>query len=410
MSPSLSLMMFLQFFIWGALFSTIAVYMSAHGMVDLTHWPYTVNPVAAIISPFFLGLVADRYFAPERILGWLHILAGGVMLLVPRAVDSPLLFILLLLAYNICYMPTLGLVNAITFHRIEDREAQYPLIRVFGTVGWIAAGLFISFVLGLFTSGVIPEETAWPLYTTGIAGLVMGLYSFTLGRTPPAAAGRKASLRSVIGLDALQELGSRSFYLFILSALLLCIPLAFYYNFTQIYLGATGFTNIAGTQTLGQFSEVFLMLCMPFFFRRLGVKRMLLIAMAAWIVRYGLFSLGAPDALWTLIVTGIILHGICYDFFFVTAHVYMDQQATPANRGQAQGLFVLVSSGLGMLIGAQIAGRVYNAFLGSTGSLSLSDWQVFWILPAALVILVLILFAAGFKAEMSSSGQKRPSG
>ncbi len=396
MSPSLCLMMFLQFFIWGAWYPTIAVYMNAHGMGDLTHWPYTVNPIAAIISPFFLGLVADRYFAPERVLAWLHLLAGSIMLLVPLAVGDPFLFILLLLVFNICYMPTLGLVNAITFHRIEDREAQYPVIRVFGTIGWIAAGLFISFVLGLFTGGVIPEETAWPLYTTGAAGLAMGLYSFTMRRTPPAAAGKKVSLSSVIGLDALRELGSRSFYLFIISALLLCIPLAFYYNFTQLYLGATGFTNIAGTQTLGQFSEVFLMLCMPFFFRRLGVKRMMLIAMAAWIIRYGLFSLGAPDALWTLIVTGIILHGICYDFFFVTAHVYMDQQATSANRGQAQGLFVLVSSGLGMLIGAQVAGRIYNTFLGSTEALSLSDWQVFWILPAFLVILVLFLFAAGF--------------
>lgn len=396
MSPSLCLMMFLQFFIWGAWYPTIAVFMNAHGMGDLTHWPYTVNPIAAIISPFFLGLVADRYFAPERVLAWLHLLAGCIMLLVPLAVGDPFLFILLLLVFNICYMPTLGLVNAITFHRIEDREAQYPVIRVFGTIGWIAAGLFISFVLGLFTGGVIPEETAWPLYTTGAAGLAMGLYSFTMRRTPPAAAGKKVSLSSVIGLDALRELGSRSFYLFIISALLLCIPLAFYYNFTQLYLGATGFTNIAGTQTLGQFSEVFLMLCMPFFFRRLGVKRMMLIAMAAWIIRYGLFSLGAPDALWTLIVTGIILHGICYDFFFVTAHVYMDQQATPANRGQAQGLFVLVSSGLGMLIGAQVAGRIYNTFLGSTEALSLSDWQVFWILPAFLVILVLVLFAAGF--------------
>ena len=396
MSPSLCLMMFLQFFIWGAWYPTIAVFMNAHEMGDLTHWPYTVNPIAAIISPFFLGLVADRYFAPERVLAWLHLLAGCIMLLVPLAVGDPFLFILLLLVFNICYMPTLGLVNAITFHRIEDREAQYPVIRVFGTIGWIAAGLFISFVLGLFTGGVIPEETAWPLYTTGAAGLAMGLYSFTMRRTPPAAAGKKVSLSSVIGLDALRELGSRSFYLFIVSALLLCIPLAFYYNFTQLYLGATGFTNIAGTQTLGQFSEVFLMLCMPFFFRRLGVKRMMLIAMAAWIIRYGLFSLGAPDALWTLIVTGIVLHGICYDFFFVTAHVYMDQQATPANRGQAQGLFVLVSSGLGMLIGAQVAGRIYNTFLGSTKALSLSDWQVFWILPAFLVILVLILFAAGF--------------
>ena len=404
MSPSLSLMMFLQFFIWGAWYSTIAIFMTAHGMADLTHWPYTVNPLAAIISPFFLGLVADRYFAPEKVLGWLHVLAGCVMLAVPLAVDTPALFILLLLIYNICYMPTLGLVNAITFHRVENREEQYPLIRVFGTVGWIAAGLFISFVLGLFSGTVIPEKMSWPLYTAGAAGLVMGLYSFTLGRTPPPAAGKKASIRSLAGLEALRELGNPSFYVFIGSALLLCIPLAFYYNFTQIYLGATGFERIAGTQTLGQMSEVILMLCMPFFFRRLGVKRMVLIAMAAWVVRYGLFSFGAPDAVAAFIIVGIVLHGICYDFFFVTAHVYMDQRSSPAIRGQAQGLFVLVSSGLGMLIGAQVAGRVYNSFLGSSSNLDLADWQVFWILPAVLVLVVLVLFAVGFKEKRNPAG------
>ena len=393
--------MFLQFFIWGSWFTTIAVFMSAHEMADLTHWPYTVNPVAAIVSPFFLGFVADRYFAPEKILGWLHIFSGCVMLIVPSAVNNPTFFIILLLIYNICYMPTLGLVNTITFHHVENREKHYPLIRVFGTIGWISAGLLISFILGFFSGGIIPEKTTLPLYTAGVAGLIMGLYSFTLGRTYPQGAERKASLRSVIGFGVLRELGNRSFYVFLISVLILCIPLAFYYNFTQIYLADTGFKNIAGTQTLGQMSEVFLMLCMPFFFRHLGVKKMLMIAMGSWVLRYSLFSLGAPDSLWPLIVTGIILHGICYDFFFVTAHIYMDQQATPATRGQAQGLFVLISSGLGMLIGAQVAGWVYNSFLGSTGSLSPSDWQVFWSFPAVLVFVVVLIFTVGFKEKLS---------
>ena len=395
-------MMFLQFFIWGSWFTTIAVFMAYHGMANLTHWPYTLNPVAAILSPFFLGLIADRYFPPERVLGWLHILAGFVMLIVPWTVDNPVLFIILLLVYNLFYMPTLGLVNTITFHRIERREEQYPKIRVFGTIGWISAGLLISFILGFFSYEIIPEKTSLPLYTSSIAGLVLGGNSFSLRRTRPPASGRRASIRSLIGLDVLKEMGSKSFYIFLFSAFLLCIPLAFYYNFTQIYLEVAGFKSIAGVQTLGQVSEVLLMLCMPLFFRKLGVKRMLLIAMGAWIMRYCLFSLGAPDIIWGLIVMGIILHGICYDFFFVTAHVYMDKQVPPASRGQAQGLFVFVSNGMGMLVGAQIAGWVYNLFLDSKDTLSLSDWQLFWFFPAVLVTVVLVIFSLAFR-ELKSS-------
>ena len=277
----LSTMMFLQFFIWGAWYTTIAVYMTHHGMPKLTHWPYTVNPIAAIAAPFFLGLVADRYFATEKVLGVLHVLGGLVMFAVPQASGAPTVFILLLLLYNLCYMPTLGLANSLAFHHIQSQENQFPLIRVFGTIGWIVAGLFISFVLAGFVP-VLPEQTALPLYTAATASIVLGLYSFTLPHTPPPAAGEAVSVRSILGLDALARLGSRPFYIFIVSSLLLCIPLAAYYNFTQLFLGAVGVTNIAATQTLGQMSEVVFMLLMPFFLVRMGVKWMLLVGMAAW--------------------------------------------------------------------------------------------------------------------------------
>jgi nucleoside transporter len=266
----LSIMMFLQFFVWCAWYTTIAVYMSGNGMEDITHWPYTVNPIAAIVAPFFLGLVADRFFPTERVLGVLHLLGSVFILLAPQTVGNPVLFILMILLYNLCYMPTLGLANTLAFHNLDNQEKQFPFIRVFGTIGWIVAGLFISFVLGRFIAGQ-PEATAWPLYVTGIGSIVLGLYSFTLPHTPPPAAGVKISARSIAGLDALKQLGSRPFYVFIVSSLLICIPLAAYYNFTQLYLGAAGFVNIAGTQTLGQFSEVFFMLLIPFFFKRLGV-------------------------------------------------------------------------------------------------------------------------------------------
>jgi len=390
-------MMFLQFFIWGAWYTTIAVYMTNHGMERLTFWPYTVNPIAAIVAPFFLGLVADRYFATEKVLAALHILGGLILCAVPRFTGSPTTFILLLLLYNLCYMPTLGLANSLAFHHIQSQEQQFPLIRVFGTVGWIVAGLFISLVLsGMMTA--VPETTAWPLYTAGIASVVLGLFCFTLPHTPPRGAGQPVSLRSIAGLDALKQIGDRPFYVFITASLLLCIPLAAYYNFTQLYLGAAGVKKIAATQTLGQMSETLFMLLMPLMFLRLGVKKMLMVGMGAWVLRYALFALAAPSAVFWMIVLGVALHGPCYDFFFVTGQIYVDKKSTPAIRGQAQGFLVLVTYGVGMLIGAQVAGRVYNSFLGTATSLTLEQWRSFWILPAVFAAAVLVFFAAFFKA------------
>src|SRR5437867_629326 len=393
-------MMFLQFFVWGAWYTSIAVYMTNHGMEKLTHWPYTVNPIAAIVAPFFLGLVADRYFATEKVLGVLHLLGGVVMFAVPHATGAPAAFILLLLVYNLCYMPTLGLANSLAFHHIQSQEQQFPLIRVFGTMGWIVAGLSIDFVLGpMLGSGPVPEQTALPIYTAGTASVLLGLFAFSLPHTPPPGAGQRVSLRSIVGLDALTQLGSGPFYVFIAASLLLCIPLAAYYNFTQIYLGVAGVKNIAATQTIGQMSEVGFMLLMPIMFVRLGVKRMLIVGMAAWVLRYALFALAAPAAVFWMILIGIALHGVCYDFFFVTGQIYVDKRATPAVRAQAQGFFVLVTYGVGMLIGAQIAGNVYDRFLAGSTALTLAQWRSFWILPAAFAAAVRVFFEAFFKAS-----------
>ena len=392
----LSTMMFLQFFIWGAWYTTIAVYMTHHGMETLTHWPYTVNPIAAIVAPFFLGLVADRYFATEKVLGVLHLLGGLVMFTVPWATGAPVVFILLLLFYNLCYMPTLGLANSLAFHHIESQEKQFPLIRVFGTAGWIVAGLLISYVLGPLL-GVVAERTALPVYSAATASVLLGIFSFTLPHTPPPGAGQRVSLRSIIGLDALAQLGDAPFYVFIAASFLLCIPLAAYYNFTQTFLDNAGVTKVAATQTLGQMSEVGFMLLMPLMFARLGVKRMLMVGMAAWVVRYALFAVAAPSAIFSLILIGILLHGVCYDFFFVTGQIYVDKRSTPAIRGQAQGFLVLVTYGLGMFIGAQLAGNVYNRILGGATSLTLAQWPRFWVLPAAFAAVVLLLFAALFR-------------
>ena len=394
----LSIMMFLQFFIWGAWYTTIAVFMTSQGMETLTHWPYTVNPIAAIVAPFFVGLVADRFFATEKVFGLLHLLGGILLLLAPQTVDNSTTFIGVLLLYNLCYMPTLALSSSLAFANLVDQEKSFPKIRVWGTIGWIVAGLFISFVLSRFVTGdTRAEATAMPLYSAGIASLVLAAFSFALPHTPPSARGQAVSARSILGLDAFRHLGSPSFYVFIASALLICIPLAAYYNYTQLYLAAANVQNIAATQTLGQISETLFMLVMPLMFARLGVKWMIAVGMAAWVARYVLFSFGAPDAVYWMIALGIALHGICYDFFFVTGQIYVDKKSTPAIRGQAQGFFVFVTYGVGMLIGAQVAGNVYNRYLAGTQTLTLDQWRSFWLLPAGFATLILVFFVLAFR-------------
>ena len=398
----LSAMMFLEFFVWGAWYTTVAVYMAAEGLGDLTHWPFTVNPIAAIIAPFFLGLVADRYFPAQVVFGVLHLVGGVFILAAPSLIGDPTLFILALLAYNLCYMPTLGLSNTIAFEQLEDQEKEFPVIRVFGTVGWIIAGLAISFVMSPIL-GTTAEATAWPLYLTGIGSIVLGLFAFTLPDTPPVAKGQPVSISSIAGVDAFRQLGSRSFYVFLAASFLICIPLAAYYNFTQLFLGATGFENIAATQSLGQVSEVVFMLVMPLLFVRWGVKWMLAAGMVAWVLRYALFALAAPESVTWMIVGGVLLHGICYDFFFVTGQIYVEKKSTPAVRGQAQGLLVLVTYGVGMLIGAQVAGEVYNSFLGARDVLPLAEWPDFWWIPAAFAGVVLLLFIVFFNDRVDRS-------
>ena len=409
----LSTMMFLQFFIWGAWYTTVGNYMPAHGMAALGYLPFTVNPVAAIVAPFFLGLVADRYFSTEKVLGALHILGGVIMLLVPRT--SAGLFIFLLLLYNLCYMPTLGLANSLAFHNIRNQEKDFPFIRVFGTIGWIVAGLFVGFVLSKFTNGVMPDKTSLPLYTTAIASLILGVFSFSLPHTPPPAAGQPVSIRSIVGIDALRELGSPPFYVFIVSSLLICIPLAAYYAYAPVFakigvydVGTQNLVtkllpNPSSLMTLGQMSETGFMLLMPLMFARLGVKKMLLVGMGAWVLRYVLFAIAAPSAVFWLIVTGILLHGVCYDFFFVTGQIYVDKKSSPAVRGQAQGFLVLVTYGVGMLIGSLIAGKVYNGFLGAASSLTLDQWAKFWPLPAGFAAVVMVLFAVFFRPQTQES-------
>jgi len=387
----LSGMMFLEFFVWGAWYVTVGNYMSRIGMSDLVYWAYAVGPIGAVISPFFLGMVADRFFSTEKVLGALHLIGGAAIFLAPLAAESGAAswFILLLLVHMLCYMPTVGLANALAFHHITDQEKHFPVIRVFGTIGWIVAGVLVSAVLGA-------DETGLPLRIAGIAGIVMGVYAYTLPHTPPATK-VKVSVRQVLGLDALAQLKSPSFLVFIISSFLICIPLSTYYAYAPVYVNFNGIVNPAFKMSFGQMSEALFILLMPLCFRYFGIKWMLLTGMLAWVLRYALFALAAPAGIFWMIMGGIILHGICYDFFFVAGQIYVDKVSTREIRGQAQGFLVLMTYGVGMFIGAQIAGWLHNTIVTSTGAEAAAQWQTFWTIPAVLAAVIMVVFGVLFR-------------
>ena len=394
-----SLMMFLQYFIGGSWFTSIAVYMAANGMQNLIHWPYTVNPLAAMIAPVFVGMIADRYFATQKVMGTLHLMGGAVLFLIPTLTETPVWFIVALAGFNLLNMPTTAMTSAIAFRHISNREKQFPLIRVFGTLGWIAAGLSVSIALGYVFGSDLPEATSAPLYMAGIVSLIMGLYSFSLPHTPPSPGQAKPSISEILGISAVRELGSRPFYVLAASLFLISIPQSTYYNFTQIFLVNAGFQEIAATQTLGQTSEVIFMVLMPLFFARFGFKTMFLIGFAGWVFRFALFALGAPTGLTSLILIGIFMHGISFDFLQVTAQVYVDRKSNDRIRNQAQAFLILASYGPGMLLGAQLAGFVYNAYLGGQEALNLEQWASFWWLPCIVSAIVMLGFAMAFRPK-----------
>lgn len=415
----LAAMMFLELFVWGAWYVTLNPFMTAMHMESGIGNAYTVAPIAAIVAPFFLGLVADRFFATERVLGILHLLGGVALLAAPAvAMHTPILsvsdhghtvefrsawpFVSVLLLHTLCYMPTLGLVNTLAFHNLTNRETQFPLVRVLGTVGWIVAGLTVGWAIE--HSAPAAQQAASPVffYVAGGAGLVMGLYSFTLPHTPPPAASKKSSVRDVLGLDALALMRNRSFLVFILGSLLISIPLAAYFAFAAQYVHETGVPvgEVPKVMDWGQFSEIFFMVLMPLCFRWLGVKRMLALGMAAWVTRYALFS-GAwagqdEDHVRWMILLGILLHGVCYDFFFVTGFIYVDRRIGPEIRGQAQGLLVVVTQGLGLGIGAQLFQRLVK----DPYTIGIfTDWRMVWAIPSAFAMLVLLLFLVFFRDD-----------
>ena len=425
-------MMFLQFFTWGAWFVTLYLCLGKAGLGDHVAGAYQSAPIAAIIAPLFLGLIADRFFASQIVQGVLMLIGSVLMATAAQAITAGngSLAVQLFLAYMLCYMPTLGLGNSITFANIKDQN-QFPAIRVWGTIGWIAAGLTVG--------GLGWSDQTNMLWLAAGASALFGLYSFTLPHTPPPAKGKPLDIDSLLMVDAFRLMKSVPFAVFIICSTLICIPLAYYYSYASGVLADVGFKQPASTMTLGQMSEIIFMLLMPFFFRRLGVKWMILVGMAAWVARYLLFAYGAPNqAIW-MILLAVALHGVCYDFFFVTGFMYTDKKAPPGVRGQAQSMLVFFTQGVGMYLGYWIAeireaktmttrkaltdsfaentaGEEVGFFESFTQMFSVSipegvdstllsdtmqQWKQFWLLPAGMAATILVIFYFAFWEKSS---------
>ncbi|HTB25040.1 MAG TPA: MFS transporter [Puia sp.] len=389
-------MMFLQFFIWGAWYATGGNYMKSHGMANVIYLAYMTSAIGAIISPFFLGMIADRFFPVQKVLGIMHILSGIFVFSAPFFAEGSListpLFLGFLLLHMLCYMPTVNLAAATAFHILDNREKQFPLIRLFGTLGWITAGILVSKILK-------GDTTAMPMRISGIGGVLMGFYSFTLPNITPSGSVKKISFRDVIGADAFAKLKSRSFIIFIISLLLISLPFAAYFSYVPVFLQSAGIANPAFKMTFGQMSEIIFLLVLPLFFARFGIKWVLLTGMLAWATRYALFALAAPGAIGWMITAGILLHGCCYDFVYVAGQIYIDKKATPDIRAQAQGLFVIVSYGVGQGLGTLAAGGIFNSIMAD--GITLNNWQRFWIIPLLFSAVVSILFIFGFREKLT---------
>ena len=393
----LSLMMFLQFFIWGGWFVTLGTFLGnnlgASGAE--TGMAFSTQSWGAIIAPFFIGLIADRYFNAEKILGVLHLIGAVLMYFMSQATSFDA-FYPLVFAYMVAYMPTLALVNSVSFFQMKDPAKEFSIIRVFGTIGWIIAGLLISYFQWDSTKSIDEGALSNTFTMVAIASLILGVISFTLPKTPPSQSDGTISVSDILGLDALKLLKDRNFLMFFITSILICIPLAFYYQQANPFLVELGMENPTGKMTLGQISEVLFMLLLPFFFKKFGFKKTLLVGMLAWAVRYTLFAYGNAGEQAFMLLIGIALHGICYDFFFVSGQIYTDFKAGEKIKSAAQGLITLATYGVGMLIGFWVAGKISDQNMLADG---IHNWEVIWMLPAAFALGVMVLFILIFKNE-----------
>ncbi|MDM2778768.1 MFS transporter [Citrobacter sp. Cpo142] len=389
--PRLSLMMFLQFFIWGSWSVTLGLVMSQHNMSLLIGDAFSAGPIASILSPFVLGMLVDRFFASQKVMAVMHLAGAAILWFVPQALmaQNGALLIGLLFGYTLCYMPTLALTNNIAFHSLSDKDKTFPVVRVFGTIGWIVAGIFIG-VTGI-------SDTTGIFTLAAIISVILALYSLTLPNTPAPAKGLPVKVRDLFCADAFALLKVRHFFVFSLCATLISVPLGTYYAYTASFLADAGVGDVSTAMSFGQMSEIFFMLVIPLLFRRLGVKYMLLIGMCAWFVRYAFFALGISEEGRFLLYLGILLHGVCYDFFFVVGFIYTDRIAGEKVKGQAQSMIVMFTYGIGMLLGSQISGALYNRLVA--GQTVPQAWTTFWWIPAVAAAVIAVIFLFSFKYD-----------
>ena len=397
-------MMFLEFFIWGAWFVTLGTFLGTNLKASgaETAAVFSTQSWGAIIAPFIIGLIADRYFNAERILGVLHLVGAFLMYQMYQSSDLSSFYIYVF-SYMVLYMPTLALVNSVAFNQMKDPEKEFSSIRVWGTIGWIVAGLSISYVFHWdsaesLSSGMLKNT----FLLAGIAALFLGLLSFTLPATPPKVSDEKIKIGDIIGLDALKLLKDKNFAVFFISSILICIPLAFYYQNANPFLTESGLENPTGKMAIGQISEALFLLLIPVFFSKYGFKKTILVGMLAWAIRYALFAYGNGGELSFMLIIGIALHGICYDFFFVSGQIYTNSKAGDKYKSAAQGLITLATYGVGMLIGFAVAGWITDNYKTATGTI---NWEMVWIIPAGIALAVFVLFALTFndknKTEVS---------
>ena len=395
----LSFMMFLQFFIWGGWFVTLGTFLgnnlnASGGEIAMA---FSTQSWGAIIAPVFIGLIADRYFNAEKILGVLHLI-GSVLLYLISQTEEFSAFYPYVFGYMILYMPTLALVNSVSFNQMKDTALEFPFIRTFGTIGWIFSGIVISYVFNWDAKEAIAAGALSKTFKmVALASLLLGIFSFSLPKTMPYRNDSKAfKLKNAIGWDAIKLLNDRNFLLFFIASVLICIPLAFYYQQANPFLVELGMDNPTAKMSLGQASEVLFMLLLPLFFARFGFKKTILVGMMAWIIRYLLFAYGQVGEKTFMLIIGILLHGVCYDFFFVSGQIYTDFKAGEKVKSAAQGLITLATYGLGMLIGFWVAGKVYDGFMLENGG---HNWNMIWKFPALFALGVFVLFLLIFKNE-----------
>tara|TARA_X000001036_G_scaffold372108_1_gene359386 strand:- start:294 stop:1520 length:1227 start_codon:yes stop_codon:yes gene_type:complete len=394
----LSLMMFLQFFIWGSWFVTLGTFLSKN--LDATgiqsSIAFSTQSWGAIIAPVFIGLIADKYFNAEKILGILHLIGGYLMIQLYQSTSFDL-FYPLVFFYMLLYMPTLALVNSISFNQMKNPSKEFSSIRVFGTLGWIFSGIIISYFFGWDSQISINDGLLKNTFKmAAIASFALGILSFFLPKTPPNFANKKSrKLKNILGLDALELLRDKNFLMFFITSILICIPLAFYYQQTNPFLVNIGMENPTGTMALGQFSEALFILLLPLFLKKFGFKITLIIGMLAWFLRYLLFAYGDVNDGYYLLILGIFLHGVCYDFFFVSGQIYTDFKAGQNFKSSAQGLITLATYGVGMYIGFWFAGFISDFYkIGLT-----FNWKIIWIFPSLISLFVMFLFIIIFRNE-----------